>query len=325
MLDMANDSGLFRTRSELAQAGWKLEGNRFVKNGQVMLPLYEAKMAHHFNHRFGDYADRPAGSQDTQLPDISIERLADPHYQPLPRYWVEQSEVDERLNGKWDRSWLMGWRDICRSTDQRTVIAAVLPRVGVGHTMPLLMGEVSPALQACVYANLCSLVIDYTARQKVGGTHLTYGFLRQLPVLSPSAFEDEAPWSRTQTTRHWLLPRILELTYTAWDLQPFARDCGDDGPPFIWDPDRRFRLQCELDATFFHLYAVSRDDADYILGAFGALARAETRTHGEFRTRRVVLECYDALAQAATSGRPYVSPLGHLRSRPSVHIGLQLL
>jgi hypothetical protein len=132
-------------------------------------------------------------------------------------------------------------------------------------------------------------------------------------------------WSRAQTTRHWLLPRILELTYTAWDLQPFARDCGDEGPPFIWDPDRRFRLQCELDAAFFHLYGVSRDDADYILGTFAVLERTETRTHGEFRTRRLVLECYDALAYASATGQPYVSPLGHLRSCRCVHIGLQLL
>jgi hypothetical protein len=129
-------------------------------------------------------------------------------------------------------------------------------------------------------------------------------------VLNPMAYSVQVPWVLDQTVGQWLLPRILELTYTAWDLQPFARDCGDEGPPFIWDPDRRFRLQCELDAAFFHLYGLSRDDADYILGTFEVLERAETRTHGEFRTRRVVLECYDALAQAATTGRPYVSPLG---------------
>ncbi len=114
-----------------------------------------------------------------------------------------------------------------------------------------------------------------------------------------------------------MLPIILELTYTAWDLQPFARDCGDDGPPYIWDPDRRFRLRCELDAAFFHLYGVSRDDADYIFGTFDVLDRAETRSHGEFRTRRVVLECYDALAHAAATGRPYVSPLGPPRRAAS--------
>ena len=51
-----------------------------------------------------------------------------------------------------------------------------------------------------------------------------------------------------------MLPRVLELTYTAWDLKSFAADCGYDGPPFRWDEERRFQLRCELDASFFHLY-----------------------------------------------------------------------
>jgi hypothetical protein len=107
-----------------------------------------------------------------------------------------------------------------------------------------------------------------------------------------------------------MLPRILELTYTAWDLQPFARDCGHDGPPCIWDPERRVVLQAELDAAFFHLYGISRDDAEYILGTFDVLERADVRQYGEFRTKRVVLELYDALAAASATGQPYVSPLG---------------
>ena len=110
--------------------------------------------------------------------------------------------------------------------------------------------------------------------------------------------------------RDWLLPRILELTYTAWDLKAFAEDCGDDAPPFIWDPERRFRLRCEIDAAFFHLYGTSRDDTAYILDTFPVIERSEIREHGEYRTKRVVLETYDALAAAATRGVPYDSPLG---------------
>lgn len=311
MLHMANDSGLFRTRADLAQAGWTLAGNRFVKDGQLMLPLYEAKMIHHYDHRFGSYeAQTDAQSNQGKLPELTDEDHADPHRTTLPRYWVEQAEVDDVLDDRWDREWLLGWRDICRSTDKRTVIPTVIPRSAVADTFLLAMPSSEPTLTACLYANLSSLPLDYAARQKVGGVHLKYNVLRQLPVLPPSAFEGEAPWSRTETLRHWLLARTLELTYTAWDLQPFARDCGYDGPPFIWDPDRRLRLQCELEAAFFHLYGVSRDDAEYILGTFEVLERIEIRNHGEFRTRGVVLECYDALAQAATTGRPYCSPLG---------------
>jgi hypothetical protein len=100
-----------------------------------MLPLYEAKMIHHFNHRFADYRDLPAGSKSTQLPQVPEERLQDPSYEPLPRYWVEEQEVKDRLvlrgragepAERWDKEWLLGWRDICRSTDERTENAGSL-------------------------------------------------------------------------------------------------------------------------------------------------------------------------------------------------------
>ncbi|HMV65833.1 MAG TPA: N-6 DNA methylase [Myxococcota bacterium] len=311
MLDMANDSGLFRTRGELAQAGWALRGNRFVKDGQVMLPLYEAKMTHIYTHRSGSFGAAAPGERPHRLPTPSDEQLADPSYAPLPFYWVAERDADAKLDGVWDRGWLLGWRDVTDArASVRTVVSCILPRVGVGHKMPLAMPAGEPPSVACFAANLSSFALDYASRQKVGGLSLTYFILKQLPVLAPATYREQASWHGTRTVAAWMLPRILELTYTAWDLQPFARDCGDDGPPYLWDPDRRFRLQCELDAAFFRLYGVSRDDAEYILGTFDVLERADIRQHGEFRTRRVVLECYDALARAAATGQPYVSPLG---------------
>jgi hypothetical protein len=310
MFDMANDSGLFRTRAELASAGWTIEGNRFVKDGDTMLPLYEAKMVHHFDHRYGDYADQRAGSENTSLPEVPVSRLEDPRYQPLPRYWLAQAEVGERLAGRWDRGWLLGWRDITNATNERTVIASVIPRAAVGDTFLLMMPSTAPPLVACLYACLTSFALDYAARQKVGGTHLKFHPMKQLPVLAPAVYLREAPWQASAPLRDWLLSRVLELTYTAWDLEPFARDCGDEGPPFAWDPARRFQLRCELDAAFFHLYGVARDDVAYVMDTFPIVRRHDESAFGEYRTKRVVLETYDALAKAAASGKPYASPLG---------------
>jgi hypothetical protein len=139
MFDMSSDSGLFKVRAELESAGHRLLQNRFVGTSADYLPLIEAKMVHHFDHRYGDYADRPAESENTSLPDVPLDRLLDPAYAPLPRYWVPAAEVDARLADRWQRGWLLGWRDICRSTDVRTVIASLIPRVAVGHTTPLVM------------------------------------------------------------------------------------------------------------------------------------------------------------------------------------------
>ncbi len=325
MLDMANDSGLFHTRRELEADGWRLRGNVFVRGDERMLPLYEAKMVHHFDHRFGDYADQPPGSHSTNLPAVPPERHRDPAYVVLPRYWVAEREVEERLEGRWDRGWLLGWRDICRSTDERTVIAGVIPRVGVGHTSPLFMMHPSnQQFSSQLVANLSAYVFDFPARQKVGGTHLTYGLLRQLPVISPSDYTIDSPWDISSNLADWLQSRILELTYTAWDLAPFARDHGYDGPPFRWDDERRFLIRCELDAAFFHLYLGTpeewrstgsrellasfpspRDAVDYILETFPIVKRKDEARHGHYRTKLQILEIYDRMQHAIDTGESY--------------------
>ena len=311
MFHMANDSGLFRTRAELASAGWRLEAERFEKDGEVMLPLYEAKMIHQFDHRFGSYdVQSEAQANQGKLPELDHVAHADPRRITLSRYWVHEDEVAARLDDTWDRHWLLGWREFVRAGDIRTVIACIIPRAAVNHTFPLVTPSSDPLLVANLYANMSSIPFDYCARQKVGGVHLTFFTMRQLPVFSAAAYAMSAPWASLIRIRDWLLPRVLELTYTAWNLKAFAEDCGDDGAPFIWEPERRFRLRCEIDAAFFHMYGISRDDAAYILDTFPVLERSEGREHGEYRTKRVVLETYDALAAAAAKGIPYESPLG---------------
>lgn len=93
MLDMSNDSQLFRTKEQLVSEGWALSGNIFSREDDRYLPLYEAKMMHQFTHRYGDYSMRPEGSLDTELPRIPSARLADPDYVIQPRYWVPEWEV----------------------------------------------------------------------------------------------------------------------------------------------------------------------------------------------------------------------------------------
>ncbi len=312
MFDMANDSGLFRTRAELASAGWRLDADWFEKDGDVMLPLYEAKMSHQYNHRSGTFEGAPVGKRPHRLPSPSDVQLADPKYAPLPFYWVAEEKVDAQLDGVWDQDWLLGWRDVTDSRASiRTVVACIIPRVAVNDKFLLMMPSHAPQLVAALYANLSSIAFDYCARQKVGGLSLKYFTMRQLPAIGPEAYAMPVAWAPSTRVRDWLLPRVLELTYTAWNLKAFAEGCGDDGPPFLWDAERRFRLRCEIDAAFFHLYGISRDDSGYILDTFPVFARSEAREYGEYRTKRVVLETYDALAAAAAAkGIPYDSPLG---------------
>jgi hypothetical protein len=309
MLHMANDSGLFRSRRDLEASRCSMAGNRFVGLAGEYLPLIEAKMVHHFDHRFGDYRDKPDGSLDTQLPDIPAERLRDPDYEPFPRYWVSEAEVRDRLGTEWSHGWVLGWRDITNATNERTLVASLIPRAGTADTLLLAFPDLEPPLVACLYASLCAFVVDYAARQKVGGVHLKYHVFKQLPIAPPSSYSGASVWLPGMSLRDWIVSRVLELTYTGWPLQSFACDVGYTGPPFRWEPARRFLLRCELDAAFFHLYGLSRDEADYVMDTFPIVRKHDEKAYGEYRTKRVILEIYDAMAEVARSGASYKTRL----------------
>jgi len=169
-------------------------------------------------------------------------------------------------------------------------------------------------------ANLNAFTFDFATRLKVGATDINHFVVHQLPIQPPSIFAEPCAWAggAGEPLRDWLLPRVLELTYTAWDLQPFARDCGWSGPPFVWDEARRFQLRCELDAVFFHLYGLSRADAAYILDTFPIVRRKDEAAHGHYRTKDTILALYDALAEAQRTGIAFVStlnpPAGDIRA-----------
>ena len=321
MFHMANDSGMFRTREQLEPYGWTLTGNAFARNGQEMLPLYEAKLIHHFDHRLACYSKRPEGSQDTELPRLEPGEKNDPDRVVMPRYWVQEFDtrdeqrskpdkpaynhgVTSRLKARsWDRGWLFGWRNISRSTDERTMICGVLPRVAVGHAYPLSFSASDRI--GCLYANLASFVLDYVSRQKLTGANMTYGLINQLPVLPPEIYTVHPSWAPDSLLSTWLESRVLELSFTAWDIEPFARDMGDLGPPFRWDDERRLAMRAELDAAFFHIYGIERDDVDYIMETFPIVKRKDEQRYGSFRTKELILEVYDAMAEAMRTGVPY--------------------
>lgn len=309
MFDMANDSALFRTPQSTAQTrgladeGYSLVGNCFVRDDSVFMPLIEAKMLHIFDHRFGTYdGQTPAQEAQGKLPELTDEQHADPEQTNQPYFWVERKEVEGALRARWERRWLLGWRRITGTEKQRTIVASLIPVGAVGDSQFLMLPSASAAATACLYANLCSFVLDYAARQKVGGTNASYHIVRQFPVLPPGAYDATAPWGASSAAA-WILPRVLELAYTAWDLQPFAIDVGYRGAPFRWDRSRRLLLRAELDAAFFHLYGVSRDDASYILDTFPIVRERNPDQAG------VILAIYEAMATAIRTGVPYVTHL----------------
>ena len=337
MFHMSNDSHLFRTREQLDADGWRLDGNVFRKDEDEYLPLYEGRLGHQFSHRF---AAQPAGD----LRELGIGELQDPSFLVEPQYWASSAAVAERLcrHDALCSSGLLGFRRVARNTDERTCISSVLPWGAASYGWILSLGPDPQSL--CL---LCSVYnsypFDYLLRNTLSQPSIPQSSAKQIPVVPPRRFSDHAAWAEAVIAANWLVPRVLELTYTAWDLEPFARDCGWDGPPFRWDEGRRFLLRCELDTAFFHLYLPSdengewrqaatadgcpydetpeqlaelkghfptpRDAVAHIMDTFPIVRRKDEQEHGSYRTKDTILAIYDAMQDSIRTGRPYQTRL----------------
>jgi hypothetical protein len=209
-------------------------------------------------------------------------------------------DAAERIIHKRTPKWLIAFRDITNATNDRTSIFTALPLAGVGNSAPLL-GLREPRRAHLLYANVCSLMFDYVVRQKAGGTHLNFFIVQQFPVFPPDSLtDDEISLIRAH---------VLELAYTDWNMKPFAQEMGYEGAPFKWEENRRFLLRCEIDALYFRLYGATRDDVDYVMDTFPITRRREEQQFNEYRTKRIILEVYEAMANAQLAGVPYQSQL----------------
>lgn len=312
MLHMADDSGMFRSSGELLALGASFTGWDWTDDdGHRWLPLYEAKMVTRFDHRFTTYDGATRAQLNKgSLPHVSAEQHDDPSHESLARYWVSESDLEAFIAAKkWPpHGWLLGWRDIAAAVNEGTFFPAVIPRAPASGLWFAIPGTAQDA--AVLQSVWSSSIWDFLTRQKVAGTHVTLFIAKQLACPPPSAFDATPLWSASDLYA-FVLPRVLELTYTSHRIRPYAEDVvgGDAGDPFRWLPIRRGQLRAEIDAAMFHLYALDRPDAEHVLDSFFVLRKYEERDHGEFRTKRLVLTVYDAMTAAAESGVPFVSPL----------------
>jgi hypothetical protein len=321
MLNISTDESLFRTVQQLEEieGAYSIGQNRFQNADGIWLPLYEGKMAQAFDHRASDVYINPENvfRQGQQLP-VPTDQKANPKRYPATRFYVRDS-------GDWwpnDDEWIIAFKDVTATTNMRTMIATLLPKSGVAHTFPVLSLKEDVANRAptaaVILANLNSVPFDYIARQKVPATHFTWYVLEQLPVTPLDDIRDTKFGGASASDL--ISAIVLELTYTAHDMAPFARDMGhvdDNGevlPPFAWDEARRLRLKAKLDAVFFHLYGIfdptnreqSRDDIRYIYSTFPIVERQEMKTHNRYLSRDLALAYCNTLAAGQPDAEPEV-------------------
>ncbi|MDR0893494.1 MAG: restriction endonuclease [Mediterranea sp.] len=319
MIDMSNDSHLFRTYEQLTSTGATLSGNHFSLGDATYVPLYEGKMIWHYNHHYGTWPTR--GERPNSISSPSLKELQDANHCIMPWYWIPLDEAQKRLikkdsKGKvlwqWEHRWLIGFRDITNATNERTFITTLLPNeIGANNKVPLIFPLQNARSCCCLLAMMTSLPFDYVAKQKVGGSSMNFFIVKQLPVLSPEQLIASSFYME-------IVKRVAELCYFNHDLDGWATELWEEMDevqrtqlpqlgsltPFVYDEARRAQLQAELDAIFAHLYGLNTEDILYILDpeevcgtgcineTFRVLKDNEKRNLGEYRTKRLVMEAW---------------------------------
>ncbi|MDY6249529.1 MAG: restriction endonuclease [Bacteroidaceae bacterium] len=318
LFNMATHSFLFRTRKDMEEAAAEKDGNNYILNGMVYVPLYEGKMFWHYNHHYGEFPDE--GNRPSSIPATDLHSLQQPNSELKPWYWIPISDVKDRLidtdrdgtvRWEWQHKYFIAFRDVTNATNERTCVASLMPSAtGAGDKAPLVFTSRGLIPSCALLAMMSSITFDYIARQKVGGSSMAFFMMKQLPFLTPEQINNALQWQ--------IAKRVAELCYFNHDLDGWAEELYDelteeqqaelprlaDKDPYIYDPDRRAVLQAELDAIFAHLYGLSTEDLRYILDpedvcgegcineTFRVLKSNELRQFGEYRTKRLVLEAW---------------------------------
>lgn len=316
MFHMTNDSDKFITRAELLKQGWQPAPlNRWVKGEAQALPLYEGKMVQMYDHRAADVVMNAANlHRPAQQEAIQDSVKQQPDRFPVPQYWVTEKEIQAALPAKeGGHGWALGFKEISAPTNMRSMIAALMPGVGFGNKVPILVPEnllleLAASNAAILLANLNAIAFDFVLRQKLQGQTINLFILEQLPVIAPADFEQIIGGV---TIADFIRAEVLALTYTAHDMADFARDMGyvdANGAvkaPFVWNADDRAHRMARLDALFMYLYGLSADDAAYILSTFPIVRDKDIAAHGRYRTAELIL-AYLAQIQAGTLSHTHI-------------------
>ena len=297
MFHMSGDAEHFLQKDKLEKEGWYPLGNKRWKKGEAeAIPLYEGKMVQIYDHRAASVTINAENlKRQSNTIETTVAQHQDSDFSINPLYWVDESKI--ALSD--ELTFVACHKKITSTTNVRTMIGAIIPRRGYGDSLPIFIPDETCALDdykklvPLFVANLNSMALDYVLRQKLQGLNLNLYIVEQLPLIRPEQFEQTLGKTKIAD---FVRNEVLRLSYTAHDLAPFARDLGYDGGPFKWDEeDRRHRL-ARLDALFFNLYGINRDDAAYILDTFPIVREQDIKAHGRYLTKDLILAYMNAVA-----------------------------
>ncbi|MEG4284662.1 hypothetical protein QUB68_16155 [Microcoleus sp. A006_D1] len=220
---MTNDSHLFKQEA-----------------GNGRLPLYEGKMIHQFNHKWGQ-----------------------------PKYWINEDEGRQNLLGKKGldsgqqleyQKYRLCFRDVASSTNERTMIAAIIPKkLFTGNTLIVANSSIESKELLLALSILNSFACDFIIRQKVTA-HCNMFYVYQLPV----------PRLTSGEKYFWdIVQRAAKLICTAPEFDELAAEVGlNSHKEGVTDETERAKLRAELDGIIAHLYGLTEAEFAHILTTF---------------------------------------------------------
>ena len=149
--------------------------------------------------------DRVQANQG-KLPEFDESQHADPCRVSFPWYWVPAEDALVRLDSRWEKQWLLGWRDVCRNTDTENCHREPNPLYGVGHKFPIMIRTQLFADQVALplrkSEHLSSWTMPHGRKSVV--LHLLL-HIKQFPVLPPKAYQHPANGHVATVVMRWLL------------------------------------------------------------------------------------------------------------------------
>lgn len=270
-----------------------------------LVPIYEGKLIWQFDSRYATY---PASASEDQPAEEVVDKGPDSKIRFL-RY-IPRSTAMRRNPLVGEAPALLVCRDITNRTNERGVVAAIIPSLITDYTLRVWrFSSFDAGRLLLMVAGLNSFAFDYLARQRIGGSHLSNYILEELP----------APIEVDSDLRSLIVDAAFELSFTGRDLEVFARSVRPEvNEPFQWNEERRDLLRAEIDAAFFRVYGLEREDVEYVMDQFPVYKRRDEHRNGEYRTKQLILDRFDTMADAAASGHAYMCELDPPPADPRV-------
>lgn len=263
------------------------------------LPVYEGRMIDHFDHRAKTYVSGHGNSAVWKArPFGSAEKAI------VPQWRVVREKVPAKLGDRVDR-FRIGFGDVANPRNQRSFVATLIPPgVICGHTVPTFVFQRDLTwayLPWLAVAN--SFTMDALARKRLSSPHMTFSVL------------DALPFPRPKLTDAWvqqLAPLVLRLVCTAPEMTAYwnamARhglcEAVQDGAlpaAALIEEGSRAIARAEIDAVVARdVYGLTRTELADVLDSFPVLQGRESKAHGDYRTKRLILDSYDAVPTATT-------------------------